>query len=545
MRLCFVATIAFLAAHSLWAADLTGKWVVAAPAGRGAAPAAPTPGAPPPANNETAYYITAKGNTFTGYLSQGQNNSAITDGKVDGDNVTFTVVRQTGNGDVKTTYTAKVAADTLTITIPAAGGRGGGGRGRGPAFGFGPPPAANATPAPAQPTEQIARRISTAVPPPMPVPSAKETLNPPAIAVKYNGLAKTPPMGWNSWNKFQARVNDQVVRDVADAMVKNGMRDAGYIYVNIDDTWEGTRDAQGNIRANEKFPDMKALADYVHSKGLKLGIYSSPGPKTCAGYEGSYQHEAQDANTWASWGIDYLKYDWCSATQVYTPDSQPGAYAKMGQALLDSGRSILYSLCQYGQVDVGTWGANSGGNLWRTTGDISDNWNSMSNIGFDQQIGREKFAAPGHWNDPDMLEIGNGGMNDTEYRTHMSLWSLLAAPLLAGNDLRSVAPDILDILTNKEVIAIDQDPMGKQGVRVSKDGDAEVWARTLGDGSIAVGLFNRGATQIPVTAAWSGLHITGTYKARDLWTHTDRGAGTDAVWASVPSHGVVLLKLTK
>jgi alpha-galactosidase len=379
----------------------------------------------------------------------------------------------------------------------------------------------------------------------MPVPPVKETLNPPTAPVKYNGLAKTPPMGWNSWNKFQARVNDQVVRDVADAMVKTGMRDAGYLYVNIDDTWEGTRDAQGNIRANEKFPDMKALADYVHSKGMKLGIYSSPGPKTCAGYEGSYQHEAQDAKTWASWGIDYLKYDWCSATQVYTPDSQPGAYAKMGQALLDSGRAIVYSLCQYGQVDVGTWGANAGGNLWRTTGDISDNWASMSNIGFNLQTGREKFALSGHWNDPDMLEIGNGGMNDTEYRTHMSLWSLLAAPLLAGNDLRSVAPDILEILTNKEVIAIDQDPSGKQAVQVSKDGDAQVWARTLADGSIAVGLFNLGATQIPVAATWSALKIAGSYNARDLWAHADRGSGTDAVWASVPSHGVVLLKLTK
>jgi len=531
MRLCFVATIGLIAAHSLCAADLSGKWVLT-PAGA--------------ANNDIAYYITQTGDLFTGYVSQGQNNSAITDGKVDGDKVAFAVVR----GGNKIVYTGRITAlATLEIAAPAAAGRGGGGRGRGPAFGFGNHPAANAAVEPPQPVTQSLIRVSAAVPPPMPVPPAKETLNPPAVPVKYNTLAKTPPMGWNSWNKFQARVNDQVVRDVADAMVKNGMRDAGYVYVNIDDTWEGTRDAQGNIRSNEKFPDMKALADYVHGKGLKLGIYSSPGPKTCAGYEGSYQHEAQDAKTWAAWGIDYLKYDWCSATQVYTPDSQPGAYAKMGQALLDaglaSGRAIVYSLCQYGQVDVGTWGANSGGNLWRTTGDISDNWASMSNIGFNQQIGREKFAAVGHWNDPDMLEIGNGGMNDTEYRTHMSLWSLLAAPLLAGNDLRSVAPDILDILTNKEVIAVDQDPLGKQGVQASKDGDAEVWARTLADGSIAVGLFNRGATQIPVTAKWSDLHITGSWSARDLWAHADRGAGTDAFWANVPSHGVVLLKLAK
>ncbi len=544
MRLYSVAIIAVIAAHSLCAADLTGKWVVAPPAGRGPAPAAATPGAPPPANNETAYYFAATGNTFTGYLSQGQNNSAISDGKVDGDNVTFSVTRSFGGNDTKVAYTAKLSGETLSITIPAAGGRGGG-RGRGAAFGFGPPPAANTAATPPQPTVQMARRISTAVPPPMPVPPVKEALSPPANGVKYNGLAAAPPMGWNSWNKFQARVNDQVVREVADAMVKNGMRDAGYIYVNIDDTWEGTRDAHGNIRSNEKFPDMKALADYVHSKGLKLGIYSSPGPKTCAGYEGSYQHETQDARTFAAWGIDYLKYDWCSATQVYTPDSQPGAYAKMGQALLDSGRAILYSLCQYGQVDVGTWGAKAGGNAWRTTGDISDNWNSMSNIGFDQQIGREKFAAPGHWNDPDMLEIGNGGMNDTEYRTHMSLWSLLSAPLLAGNDLRAVAPDILEILTNKEVVAIDQDPLGKQGVRVSKDSDSEVWAKQLADGSLAVGFFNRGAAQAQVAATWSALGISGTYNVRDLWAHTDRGSGTDAFWANVPSHGVVLVRLTK
>jgi alpha-galactosidase len=285
-------------------------------------------------------------------------------------------------------------------------------------------------------------------------------------------------MGWNSWNKFQRKVDDQVVREIADAMVKDGMRDAGYLYVNIDDTWEGARDASGVLLPNAKFPDMRALADYVHRKGLRLGIYSSPGPKTCAGYEGSYQHEAQDAKTWAEWGIDYLKYDWCSAARVYAPDqaTMQAAYAKMGTALLASGRSIVYSLCQYGMLDVGEWGAKVGGNLWRTTDDIGDRWVSMQNIGFNLQSGREKYAGPGHWNDPDMLEIGNGGMSDTEYRTHMSLWSLLAAPLLAGNDLRDVTPGILEILTNKEVIAVDQDPLGKQGTRVSRQGDAEVWA---------------------------------------------------------------------
>jgi alpha-galactosidase len=221
------------------------------------------------------------------------------------------------------------------------------------------------------------------------------------------------------------------------------------------------------------------------------------------------------------------------------------AYAKMGEALLASGRAIVYSLCQYGMHDVGEWGAKVSGNLWRTTGDISDRWQSMSNIGFDQQIGREKFAAPGHWNDPDMLEIGNGGMTDMEYRTHMSLWCLLAAPLLAGNDLRDVKPAILEILTNKEAIAVDQDKLGKQGVRVAKNGDLEVWARPLADGGHAVGLFNRGAAAAQVTAKWSDIGVKGTHKVRDLWAHADRGKVKDEYTAEVPSHGVVMIKIAK
>jgi alpha-galactosidase len=363
-----------------------------------------------------------------------------------------------------------------------------------------------------------------------------------------NGLARTPPMGWNSWNKFQGQVTDAMVREMADAIVKTGMRDAGYIYVNIDDTWEsGHRDASGNIGTNNKFPDMKKLADYIHSKGLKLGIYSSPGPRTCAGYLGSYQHEEQDAKMFAQWGIDYLKYDWCSAAQVYENDkaTMANAYAKMGQALLASGRPIVYSLCQYGNHDVGEWGAAVGGNLWRTTGDIRDSWDSMARIGFEQQLGREKFANVGHWNDPDMLEIGNGHMTDTEYETHMSLWSILAAPLLAGNDIRDMKPSIAAILMNKEVIAVDQDKLGKQGVRVSKDGDVEVWAKPLADGGHAVGLFNRGAAAAKVTAKWSDVGVTGSHKLRDLWKHEDLGSKTGEYSAEVPSHGVVLVKIAK
>src|SRR5205085_5099508 len=224
--------------------------------------------------------------------------------------------------------------------------------------------------------------------------------------------------------------------------------------VNIDDTWEAGRDAQGNILANEKFPDMKALADYVHSKGLKLGIYSSPGRLTCAGYMGSYGHEEQDAKTWASWGIDYLKYDWCSAAQIYKDEDMQAVYQKMGDALLKAGRPIVYSLCQYGRSDVWAWGARVGGNLRRTTNDISDRWDSMERIGF-SQFRIAPYIRPGHFNDPDMLEIGNGGMSDDEYRTHMSLWSMLASPLLAGNDVRNMTDEIKSILMNKEVIAID------------------------------------------------------------------------------------------
>ncbi len=370
---------------------------------------------------------------------------------------------------------------------------------------------------------------------------------PPLHNVPRNDLAKTPPMGWNSWNKFKDKVDDKAVREIADAMVKNGMKDAGYVYVNIDDTWQGQRDAQGNIQPNKKFPDMKALADYVHSKGLKIGIYSSPGPQTCAHYEGSYEHEQQDARTFAEWGIDYLKYDWCSASKVYgyDPETLQAIYQKMGDALHDAGRPILYSLCEYGKGNVWTWGPQVGGNAWRTTGDISDSWASMSKIGFGQND-LAKWAAPGHWNDPDMLEVGNGGMTDIEYRTHFSLWSMLAAPLLAGNDLRTVSPDILKILTNRDVIAIDQDSLGKQATRVSKSGDQEIWTRPLANGDTAVALFNRAATPARITVRWQDLGMNGTPKsARDLWLHKRVKLHGPEYKAKVPGHGVQVLRVSQ
>ncbi|HKE56545.1 MAG TPA: glycoside hydrolase family 27 protein, partial [Pyrinomonadaceae bacterium] len=342
--------------------------------------------------------------------------------------------------------------------------------------------------------------------------------------------------------KFAGRVDDATVRTIADAMASSGMKEAGYVYINIDDTWEAGRDAQGNIQTNKKFPDMKALADYVHSKGLKLGIYSSPGPNTCAGYEGSYAHEEQDARTYAAWGIDYLKYDWCGARTLYTDEEMPGIYQKMGDALLKTGRPIVYSLCQYGRLDVWKWGADVGGNLWRTTGDIRDTWDSMSGIGF-RQNDLAPWAKVGHWNDPDMLEIGNGGMSDTEYKTHMSLWAMLAAPLLAGNDLRNMTPETLAILTNREVIAIDQDKLGQQGKQVWKSGDQEIWTRPLAAEATAVAVFNRAKEEAKVTVKWADLGLAKKKSVRDLWLRQDVAAADAESSVTVPGHGVVLLRV--
>jgi alpha-galactosidase len=322
------------------------------------------------------------------------------------------------------------------------------------------------------------------------------------------------------------------------------MKAAGYTYINIDDGWQGKRDANGVLQPNPNFPDMKALAAYVHSKGLKLGIYSSPGPRTCAGYEGSFDREELDAKTWAAWGIDYLKYDWCSAGRVWKDDDMRALYQRMGEALRKAGRPIVYSLCQYGRASVQEWGPKVAGNLWRTTGDIRDRWESMEQIGFSQSD-LAPFAAPGHWNDPDMLEIGNGGMNPDEYRTHMSLWSMLAAPLIAGNDLRNMDAATREILLNREVIAVDQDPLGKAAARAAKTGDAEVWVRPLAGGAHAVAVFNRGAAETEVAVKWADLKLAGPLRVRDLWAHTDRGPQAAGYAARVPAHGVVMLRIQR
>jgi alpha-galactosidase len=378
---------------------------------------------------------------------------------------------------------------------------------------------------------------------------------PVAVIAQSPQLAATPPMGWNSWNHFAGKVTDADVRAAADALVSTGMRDAGYVYVNIDDTWEGERDANGVIQTNKKFPDMKALADYVHSKGLKLGIYSSPGPQTCARYEGSYGHEEQDAKSYAAWGIDYLKYDLCSFTKLMKSETgdehsdkafemQKAAYEKMHKALVATGRPIVLSLCQYGWNDVWKWGPEVGGNLWRTTGDINDHYNRMEQIGF-SQAGLSKYAGPGHWNDPDMLEVGNGGMTDDEYRQHMTLWVILAAPLLAGNDLSKMSPETLAILTNKNVIAVDQDKLGKQGDRVWAEGPTEIWTKPLSGGAKAVALFNRAPDPKSITLKLSEVGFGANAKLHDLWTDKDVNATNGSYTVLIPKHGVVLLKVSK
>jgi len=369
-------------------------------------------------------------------------------------------------------------------------------------------------------------------------------------------LALTPPMGWNSWNCWAGAIDDAKVRAAADAMVASGLAAHGYEYVNIDDTWEKGRDANGEVLGNEKFPDMKALADYVHGKGLKLGIYSSPGPRTCANFEGSYQHEEQDAKTYAKWGIDYLKYDWCSYSEIARSrdlSELKKPYSVMRDALDKCGRDIVYSLCQYGMGKVWEWGAEVGGNCWRTGGDINDSWGSVVGCGFSQD-GHQKFAGPGHWNDPDMLVVGMvgwgpnlhpSGLTQNEQVTHITLWSLLSSPLLIGCDMTRLDQFTSDLLMNDEVIAINQDPLGKPAGRVAQAEGTQVWSRPLSDGTIAVGLFNTSVQDTDVTVKWTDVGAKGKQPVRNLWLKKDLGSFSDAFTAKVPSHGAVFIKIGK
>jgi alpha-galactosidase len=398
-------------------------------------------------------------------------------------------------------------------------------------------------------------------------------------------IGLTPAMGWNSWNCFASAVTQEHVKAAAAAMVQSGLINHGWTYINIDDYWEVNRrrtndptlqgvgrDASGVIVPNPRFPDMKGLCDYVHGLGLKIGIYSGPGPTTCGGCLASWQHEDQDAQTYGQWGFDYLKYDWCSYSQVAPVSSNatngsPGRrrrgsdfdlatlqkpYRVMRAALDKVPRDILFSLCQYGWGNVWEWGAEVGGNSWRTTGDIRDSWQSLRTIGFGQ-AGHERYAGPGHFNDPDMMIVGEVGwgprlhptrLTPNEQYTHVSLWCLLAAPLLIGCDMTALDDFTLSLLSNDEVLAVDQDTLGHQAGRVAQEETAEVWVKDLEDGSKAVGLFNRGEDEATVTAKWSDLGLTGKKQVRDLWRQADLGTFESDFHAKVPRHGVVLVKVS-
>jgi len=388
-----------------------------------------------------------------------------------------------------------------------------------------------------------------------------------------NTLALTPPMGWNSWNCFAGAVSDVKIRAAADAMVQSGLINHGWTYINIDDFWQVNpkakdptllgpeRDTSGTILPNSRFPDMKALAQYIHDQGLKAGLYSSPGPYTCGGCTGSYQHEEQDAAQYAAWGFDYLKYDWCSYGRIYKNeegvDGMKKPYLVMAAALGKVDRNIVFSFCQYGMGEVWKWGAETGGNSWRTTGDITDNWNSMIKNA-SRGNGIESYAGLGHWNDPDMLVVGKVGwgsnlhathLTPDEQYTHISLWCLQAAPLLIGCDLTQLDPFTLGLLTNDEVIDVDQDPLGQAAhvVHPVMGGytPIQIWARKLEDGSTAVGLFNLGAAPATGLVNWSDLQLAGPQTVRDLWRQKDLGTFDQKFGSqSIPSHGVVLIRLT-
>jgi alpha-galactosidase len=369
-------------------------------------------------------------------------------------------------------------------------------------------------------------------------------------------LAQTPPLGWNSWNAWGPDVTAQRVRDAADAMVKFGLAAKGFQYVNIDDNWEAGRGPDGMIRANDNFGDMKALADYVHSKGLKLGIYSSPGPLTCGKCTGSYQHELDDARWYAKNDIDYLKYDWCSYGSIVPPKRRTVAnvqvpYRVMRAALDQVDRDIVYSMCQYGMGNVWQWGADAGGNTWRTSDDITDTWTSMADIGFNQ-ADISRYSTPGHWNDPDMLIVGKVSwgaelhptrLTPNEQLTHITLWSMLSAPLLLGCDLTQMDPFTQAMMTNPEVLAIDQDELGRGAEPVRIDGQIEIWKKTLFDDTTAVAVFNRGRMPKDVVVRWDEIGLTGRPKVRDLWQRKDVSEGSDEIQVRVPRHGAVLMKV--
>lgn len=374
-----------------------------------------------------------------------------------------------------------------------------------------------------------------------------------ASAQKFENLVPTPPMGWNSWNKFGCDVSEKLIMQMADQMISSGMHDAGYEYIVIDDCWQVDRDENGNIVVDkDRFPNgIKALADYIHAKGLKFGIYSCAGSKTCAGRPGGRGHEFQDALTYAKWGVDYLKYDWCNTTTQEAKSS----YTTMRDGLFAAKRPIIFSLCEWGTAKPWEW-AKEVGHLWRTTGDIVDRWDSMIDI-LDKNRDLAKYAGPGGWNDPDMLEVGNGGMTTEEYRTHFSLWCMMAAPLMAGNDLGNMAPETKEILTNSEIISLDQDKLGKQGFCYRDNGDYEIWIKKLDGKEKAALLLNRGDEEKTVQVDFNVLlranddywsnepYKLVDYKVRDLWLHKEVAMDKPVMNITLPPHTVKVFRFIK
>ncbi len=357
-----------------------------------------------------------------------------------------------------------------------------------------------------------------------------------------DGLARTPPMGWNTWNKFGCDVSEKLIQETADALALSGMRDAGYRYLVIDDCWQVSRDSAGAIVADsQRFPNgIKAVADYVHAKGLLFGIYTDAGTKTCQGRPGTLDHEVQDARTYAAWGVDYVKEDWCNARGL----NAPAQYRKFHDALVATGRPIVLSICEWGSNRPWDWAAGIG-HLWRTTEDIEDRWPSML-TNLDASAVHQAVAGPGGWNDPDMLEVGNGGMTDDEYRAHLSLWAIVAAPLIAGNDVRTMSAATRDILTNREVIAVDQDSLGVEGWMAEQSiPGLQVWSKPLRSGARAVALLNRTDASAKVGVEWQdiGLPRGGRARVRDLWAHAERGTHAGSYAVQVPPHGVVLVTI--
>jgi len=375
-------------------------------------------------------------------------------------------------------------------------------------------------------------------------PPAKRSL--PALRdLPPNNLAKTPLMGWASRGKLGTDIDDDTIREAAEGLDESHLRALGYTYVEVDEGWQGMRDGNGALHPSDKFPDMKALVDYVHSKQLKFGLQISAAPKSCGGFEGSYGHEAEDAKLFASWGVDYVVADWCGADSIYpTQAEQRAAYQKIAEALRASGRDVVFGISQDGAFDVASWGAKAGANVWHTGPDIKDNWDSVTEAGFALN-GKEIFTGPGRINDPGLLQVGNRGMTEDEYRTQLNLWAVLAAPMMLGTDVRIMTRETLALLSNEEVIAIDQDASARQARRVAQNGETEVWARKLSDGSMAVGFFNRGSQSAPVAVSWEQLGIIGQWRAHDVWWHQDIGTANGNYSVFLTGHTSLLLRLRK